>query len=448
MNYDNQHKLDIGPILDECAWARYGMVVTLLASLAYLVDGMALQVVSLSIPAMMRDWHVQRGAFSNVIALGYLGVSIGTIGVGFLADRLGRRTMLLASILVFGLATAAISQVGDIPSLLVLRFIDGLGLGGAIPTATSLMAEFAPAQRRTRAINLGTISISVGGMSAGLIGAKILSDYNWHILFLTIAGVTLAVLLLLLAFLPESPRFLVRDASRHTQLRRTLARLKIDVAPDTQLIDTRRSKGRTPLGALFGSGALANTLGLWAAFFFCLMTTYSLVSWIPTVFASRGYSLDTTSTTLSFYGFGGICGSLLCARLVEILGSRKTMSILAAFGVLMAITLSLLPLNPQDSHLPMVAAIIGLGLCIGGLTSCLYSLAAYTYVPAVKATGIGAASGVGRIGGIVSPYLAAAAMAFGGSHAFFQYVAVSTLILLLLILAVGTHIPREQEITK
>ena len=441
--------VDIGPVLDECRWASYGMLVAFLASLAFLVDGLALQVVSLSIPAIMQDWHVPRGAFSNVVAIGYFGISIGTVCAGMLADRFGRRRMLLASILVFGLATAGISFVHDIPALIALRFIDGLGLGGSIPIATSLIAEFTPTARRSRAVNLGMISISVGGMCAGLMAAQILPAVGWRSLFLAIAAVTLAVLLLLLAFLPESPRYLVRDPGSHSKLRRILARLGIEASPDARLVDSRRSTaGRTSLSELFGHNTLFNTLVLWAAFFCCLMITYIVVSWIPTVLAGRGYALAVTSSTLSIYGFGGILGSLLCARFMETLGSRKTMSALAGLGAGVAFTLSFLPLGPQYSQVPMVAAVLSLGLCVGGLTGCLYSIAAQTYPPAVKATGIGAASGVGRIGGIISPYLAAMVIGFGGSTAFFQFVGFCSLCLMGCILLIKTHIPRRQSVNR
>ena len=442
MYRDRESTTDIGPILDECRWASYGMWVTFLASLAFLVDGLALQVVSLSIPALMRDWHVPRTAFSNVVAVGYLGISIGTVTAGMLADKFGRRRMLLMSILVFALATAAISQVNAIPSLIVLRFIDGLGLGGSIPIATSLIAEFTPTALRSRAVNLGMISISVGGVCAGLMGARILPMVGWRMLFVAVAMATFVVLVVLLVYLPESPRFLVRNPDSHTKLRRILQRLNIKADPASRLIDSRRqTAGRKSLAELFGHDTLFNTLLLWAAFFFCLMTTYIIVSWIPTVLASRGYSLEITSSTSSLYGFGGILGSLLCAKFIVILGSKKMMSFLAALGAALALALSFLPLGPQYNQLPMIGAILSLGLCVGGLTGCLYSLAAHTYPPIVKATGIGAASAVGRIGGIVSPYLAAIVIGLGGSGAFFQFVALCSLSLLVCVFFVRSHIP-------
>jgi len=444
-NYTDQRRestTDIGPILDEGRWARFGMWVTFLASLAFLVDGLALQVVSLSIPAIMRDWHVPRAAFANVVAIGYLGISIGTVCAGMLADRFGRRTMLLVSILVFDLATAAISQVNGIPELIGLRFIDGLGLGGSIPIATSLIAEFTPTSLRSRAVNLGMVSISIGGVSAGLLGARILPGIGWRMLFLAIAVVTFAVLVLLLVCLPESPRYLVRNSASHARLRRILNKLNVIADPASQLVDTRRrTTGRNAFAEVFGRGAMFNTMLLWGAFFFCLMMTYIIVSWIPTVLAARGYDLTVTSSTSSLYGCGGIVGSLLCARFVETLGSRIMMSILAGFGAVIAASLSILPLGPQYNQIPMLGAILGLGLCIGGLTGCLYALAAHTYPPAVRASGIGAASGVGRIGGIVSPYVAALVLGLGGRTAFFQCVGVCSLCLLAFLLLVRSHIP-------
>lgn len=432
---------DIGPILDEGRWASFGMWVTFLSSLAFLVDGLALQVVSLSIPAIMRDWHVPRSAFANVVAIGYFGISIGTVCAGMLADRFGRRTMLLLSILVFALATAAISRVNGIPELIVLRFIDGLGLGGSIPIATSLIAEFTPVPLRSRAVNLGMVSISVGGVSAGLLGAKILPDIGWRMLFVAIAVVTFGVLLLLLLCLPESPRYLVRNPKWHTRLRRILNKLNVTTDSSSTLIDTRRrTTGRNAFAELFGRGELFNTMLLWSAFFFCLMMTYMIVSWIPTVLAARGYNLAVTSSVSSLYGCGGIFGSLICARSVEIWGSRVMMSILSGIGAAIAASLAILPLGPQYNQIPMLGAILGLGLCVGGLTGCLYALAAHTYPPAVKASGIGAASGIGRIGGIVSPYLAAAVLGLGGSSGFFQCVGVCSLCLLTCLLLVRTHI--------
>ena len=175
--------VDLGHLLDGGQWTGYQKWLVLLTAITVVADGVDNQLLGVSIPTMMQEWSVSRGAFSAVISLGYVGMMLGGAAAGLAGDRFGRRTALLGSMIVFGVATLGAAFVHGTGSLGILRFLAGIGLGGAIPNAAALAAEYVPKPWRAIAVTLTIVCVPLGATIAGLLGSQVLAHSGWRLLF-------------------------------------------------------------------------------------------------------------------------------------------------------------------------------------------------------------------------------------------------------------------------
>src|SRR5436190_11551382 len=196
--------IDVGYVIDEGRWTTYQKLLILGAALTIILDGVDNQLLGNAVPLLMKEWSLPRGAFSTVLALSPFGMMIGGAVGGMLGDRIGRRTALLFSVISFAVLTLAIATVNGLMMLGTLRFLAGLGLGGAMPTAAALSSEYVPRRQRPFAVTLTIVCVPLGGMLAGRMAAYVIPHYGWRNLFLVggILPIVLAILLFLM--LPES----------------------------------------------------------------------------------------------------------------------------------------------------------------------------------------------------------------------------------------------------
>src|SRR2546428_2570133 len=206
--------IDVGYVIDEGRWTTYQKLLILGAALTIILDGVDNQLLGNAVPSLMKEWSLPRGAFSTILALSPFGMMIGGAVGGVLGDRIGRRTALLFSMLSFAVLTLAISTVNGLMLLGVLRFLAGLGLGGAMPNAAALSSEYVPKRQRPFAVTLTVVCIPLGGSLAGLVGGFILPIYGWRALFLVGGILPLLLGAVLMKILPESPRYLARQRER------------------------------------------------------------------------------------------------------------------------------------------------------------------------------------------------------------------------------------------
>jgi MFS transporter, AAHS family, 4-hydroxybenzoate transporter len=198
--------VDVGAVLDEGEWSGYQKLLVFATALTIILDGLDNQIIGVAIPPMMREWNLGRPAFAGVLTSGMIGMMVGGFLGGFIGDRLGRRTALLGSVLVFGVLTVIISFATSVPMLTVLRFLSGLGLGGAMPNAAAISSEYVPRRQRPFAVTLTVVCIPLGGSLAGLVGGWVLPAFGWRALFLIAGAVPLILAAVLVKLLPESPR--------------------------------------------------------------------------------------------------------------------------------------------------------------------------------------------------------------------------------------------------
>ncbi len=332
---------DIGALLDAGRAGAYQRWLVFLTALAIVFDGIDNQLLGVVIPTLMNEWEVARSAFAPVVSLGIAGMMVGGALAGIAGDRFGRRRALLASMTMFGAMTLAIAAVDDLSTLAALRFLAGIGLGGAIPNAATLAAEFVPRAQRPMAVTSTIVCVPLGAMLAGLLGSQLLSTTGWRVLFVAGGLVPLVAVVALARLLPESPRFLARHPARWPELVQLARKLGHQVSPNAAFEDAAEgSVGRAAISSLFGADLRRDTLALWVSFCSCLLAVYLGFSWLPAVLTEAGFGPGVASTGITAFNLGGVVGALASGAVMSRIGSRAAMLTMAGAAIAGAITLS------------------------------------------------------------------------------------------------------------
>ncbi len=424
--------------LPQDAWSAYQKAITLLAALAVIFDGFDIQILGFAIPSIMREWHVARATFAPVAALGLAGMACGSPFAGYCGDRFGRRITLIGCVLLFGLATLATAFCGNVLQLGILRTIAGIGVGGALPNASALVAEFAPLRRRAAAVNLTIVCVPLGGMVAGVIAARVLPVLGWHVLYMIGGGSPLFYALVLLIALPESPGFLARHPKRHQELMRVLARTGQFIHAKSE--DSSGTSHRVTLRELFAPALRRDTLALWLAYFASLNGIYLVLGWLPTMLTAQGLDVATAGWGLASYNFGGVFGALAIALLVSTTGSRGPLLWASLAGSASAFLLRFVPIVAGNENTLLIAGIGLHGLFANAVQTTMFALAAHIYPTRVRATGIACAASVGRVGAMLSS-LSGAVIIQSGSGTFLTVLSVAMAVTFLGLALVRNHCP-------
>ena len=435
--------IDIGKLLDDGHWSNRQKLFVLLTALTIVFDGVDNQLLGIAVPAMMRDWAVPRGDFRAVVASGMVGMMIGGALAGLIGDRMGRRFALIGSVLVFGVLTAAVALVESLWALGVLRFLAGLGLGGAMPNAAALASEYVPRRHRPFAITLTIVCVPLGGTLAALVAGYVMPIWGWRSLFALGGALPLLAAVVLFRFLPESPRYLARHPERWAELERILGQIGHAIPAGSRFVDLgEQAVARASIGALFTIDFRRDTVALWGAMFACMLAVYTAFNWVPSMLAGAGLGLSVASNGIAAFNLGGVAGAIGGGLVIARIGSRPTMLSLASAAVAGAVVLAAMPITAASNAIPIVVMLGLTGASINAVQTTLYALAAHVYPTTVRATGVGTAVAFGRIGGVMSSYAGEWALAAGGSSAFFALMAGSMAFVVLCLALVGRHVPR------
>jgi AAHS family 4-hydroxybenzoate transporter-like MFS transporter len=416
--------IDVARLIDEGQWTSYQKWLLTLVAVTIVFDGVDNQLLGIALPAVMAEWGLPRSAFAPVISLSYVGMMIGGALAGIIGDRVGRRAALLGSVVVFGVMTAAVAFADSPTSLMWLRCLAGLGLGGAMPNAAALAAEYSPSRIRPFAVTLTIVCVPLGGTVAGLLALQALPAIGWRSVFIVGGVVPIIAAIVLRWFLPESPHFLARLESRQQDLVRTL-RAMGHVVPAHAVFATSAAHRipRARLASLFSTELRADTIALWCAFLSCMLSVYLGFAWLTSLLTSAGFDGATASTGITVFNLGGVVGAILGGLAIARVGSKPAILCMAAIAVASAVVLAFMPLTPATSRLLLIAMITVLGGAINAVQTTMYALATHVYPTFVRATGVGTAVAVGRTGAVLSGYVGSWLIDFGGAPAYFGAIA-------------------------
>jgi len=410
--------VDIGRLLDDGPWTPLQQSVVVLAALAIIADGFDGQLIGFAIPRLIKEWGISRDDLAPVVAAGLIGMGVGATCSGVFADRFGRRWAILGSVALLGISTCTIGFSYNLGMISFLRFIAGLGLGGALPVSTTIAAEITPVRNRTLAITATIVCFPLGGMLAGVFASYILPTLGWRALFWC-GGILPLLLTLVLLQLPESPRYLAHHPSRWPELKELLDRMSRPVPYNATFVDHQEpSASKTAsFHALFEQNQARNTLALWWACFACLFAVYSAFNWLPTMLTNEGFNTSVASIGLTAYNLGGVCGALLCAVAVTRYGSRWPLTLFSAGGMLSAFLMS--RMKPSSDTTLLVIGVGVHGMFVTTVQCIIYALCAYVYSTNIRATGTAATLAAGRLGAISSAFAGATVISKGGAAGYF-----------------------------
>ncbi|MDE1918818.1 MAG: MFS transporter [Sphingomonadales bacterium] len=427
-------------MIDARPWGWRQKLLLALVSLAILLDGFDNQSLGFALPSLMKDWGLPKAALGVALAAAQFGMLIGAVSGGVVGDRFGRKVALVASTTLFGVGTLVICFVHTPMQLAGLRFAAGLGLGAAFPNVAALAAEFTPVRHRSLAVILSIVCVPLGGVVGGMAASAILPTMGWQALFLLAGACTLGLALLLVLALPESVNFLLSKGADATRVMRSLRCMGLGdpVLPATSAPQPHEPSA--PLSSIWAPAWRADTLLLWAAFFFSLVSVYAAFNWLPTLLAESGLSVAEAAQGLAAFNMGGVATALLGGALMARFGSRRVMGAMALVAVGAAVALALL----AHTNLPLVAtfALIALeGGCVNGAQTSLYALASNIYPAATRARGVGLATGIGRLGAISSALLGAMVVGTLGLAGFHWAIAGVMVVVAAAVGLIARHVP-------
>jgi AAHS family 4-hydroxybenzoate transporter-like MFS transporter len=389
--------IDVQEFIDAHPLSAVQRRIVALCFLVVALDGFDVAIVGHIAPALRAEWSLDVAALGPLFAAGLFGLMIGAFLVGPLADRYGRKRLLVLSVVAFGGTSVASAFAADVPTLNGLRFLTGLGLGGAMPTAITLTSEFCPTSRRSSLVTIMFCGFTLGSALGGLVAAQIVTEYGWRPL-LVIGGIAPLLLApVLVGAVPESVRYLAAMRDGTPRIVATLQRIAPEAALDDATFSHARHEGGSPVRALFARHVRTGTLLFWLAFFMSLLVVYLLSNWMPTLIQRSGLSLRRASLITASFQVGGTVGAIGLGWLMDRMAPHRVIGIAylaaAAFVTLMGAT--------TGAPWLMALAVFGAGFCVSGGQVGANALVAAFYPTACRTTGVSWALGVGRSGSIV-----------------------------------------------
>jgi AAHS family 4-hydroxybenzoate transporter-like MFS transporter len=377
--------------------------VFVLCLMTLIIDGFDVQAMGYVVPALSTAWGVDPAEFRTVLPAANFGVLIGSLLFSPLADKIGRRPVLVWSTLWFAVMTIAAAYAGNVTQLFWLRLVGGIGMGCIIPNATALIGEYSPATRRVTLMMNITVGFTAGGAIAGFVARALIPQFGWQSVFVVGGAIPLTIAIAMYAALPESLQFLAVRRRRLDQVARWLKQLDPTIRVDaaTEYVANEESKEGVPFVHLFRDGRAVVTILLWVVSFMNLLVLYSLSNWLPTVVNGMGYDQNTAVLVGTVLLVGGTIGTFGLAWAIGRSGFTKTLTVnyvIAAFSVAF--------IGQPGISLFLLATIVFIaGWCVVGGQPGMNAFAATFYPTYLRSTGIGWALGIGRTGAIVGPYI-------------------------------------------
>ena len=367
------------------------------------MDGFDVQVLGYTAPSIVREWGVPAAALLWVFAAANFGVLLGALFISMLADRIGRRPVIVAAALFVGVMTILTGRVTSVPELLMMRFLTGIGLGTIVSNASSLVGEYGSKRMRATLIMYSGVGFTGGAAFGGFVATALIPLYGWQAVYYFGGAIPFVIGLIMIVALPESLQFMALRRKNPAKLAHWLNQVdpSVRATANDEFVVREENKAGVPISHLFREGRAAATIIFWVVNFMNLLNLYALASWLPTVMSNAGYSGRTALLVGTTNQVGGMLGTIGLAWLVARAGFVRIMSVTF---VIAAISVALIG-QPSLSLTLLYIIVFIAGWCVTGSQPGLNALSGAYYPTYIRSTGIGAGLGVGRIGAIVGPVI-------------------------------------------
>lgn len=396
--------LSVGEVIDQRPLSSVQIWTIVLCAVVLTMDGYHAVSMGFVTAPVAASTHIPIASFGPILSISLIGLMIAALGTGPIADRVGRKWLVIGSEIAFGLFSILNGRAHTYDEFLVYRFLTGLGLGGAMPNVVALASEYSPRRLLPAVVSILFVGMPLGGTICGVVARGVIGTYGWQWVFYIGGVVPLALAVVLIVFLPESAPFLAARKKNPEEIAKLLRRIApgVDLTQvDFSKTTDEASRKGVPVRHLFTEGRAFGTILLWIPNFMNLLLIYFVNSWMPTLLKEAGMTTAQGVIVTSAFNFGGIFSCFLEGPLIDFGGSFLTLLIefLLTGGAMVGIALL-----TRSFALAIVVALVS-GFLIIGTQAGLNAMAAKFYPTPIRSTGVGWALGVGRVGSIVGPML-------------------------------------------
>lgn len=433
---NTQTTVDVEKVLGEMPVGGYRIAVFALAVLLAMLDGIDNVTLGLVAPALSAELQIPKTDLASVFTATLVGLTVGAMVLGPAGDKWGRRPATLACTASFGVFTLAIHYVHGLNMLILFRFLAGIGIGGLLPNICALVSEYSPNKHRQTGVLVVSGGIAAGAMLGSILATFIEPAFGWRSLFMVAGGMTIIALVVAIVLLPESIRFLIARNPSHPDVYPLLKRVSpsADVPQNARwMVSERPAAGR--FRELFAGGMALTTIVLWVSYFLILSTMYLLFQWLPTLAREFGFSPAVATYASTVFNLGGMVGSIALGPMAARWGVYRV----SAINFLVIIPGMVALASSRDMQTLLLFSSFVTGWTIMGGLGVINALTTNAYPTASRSTGLGWASGVGRLGSSFSPSFIGWLMVSGGwaAHDILMLPIAPAVILTLAVLTVG-----------
>jgi len=415
------HTNNIAELIDRGRISYQQILIVLLCLIFNMVDGFDITAMAVTVHQIGEDMQLGADKLGLVFSFSLAGMMLGAMFLASLSDVIGRRTMIILSLLLVGSTVLLTAWANGLIMLIALRFVSGLGAGAMLASVATLAAEYSPERFRALSVTAVTAGYPLGAMMTGLVASSVVPDFGWQGMFIAGGSITIGLALVAFLLIPESLQFLCKKQPEGAlnKVNATLTRLSRETLSALPAIDEKgsifeadRQNILEKMFSLLTPELRRSTLILWMSFFLCISTLYFLMSWVPKLFINLGYAPEVGNMAFSVFNFGGVLGIITLGYLASrwMLSSLITIFTVIS-AVLMWVFAAAASFDAGQLILMILIFVIGFSLQ-GGYTG-MYAVAAKIYPIEIRSTGVGWAIGLGRFGAVIGPGIAGYMIAGG-----------------------------------
>jgi len=441
--------VDVGEVIDSAKFFWVPFWISLMMIIIMLTDGFDLFTMGYVGPHLLEDWKITRAELGPVNSAGLIGMAIGSVAMGWLGDRIGRKRAYVACLALLFAGSMLCFYARDVSELWKWRMVTGLGLGGVTPLATTLISEWTSKTVRSVVVACVIVSVPLGGFLAGLVEQQLIPAYGWRSMFLVGAIVPLILFVLFSYLLPESPKYMAKHPTEHKRLAKALNRLLGENRFDgTEEFVVREVGKRSShwFATIWNSDFRRKTALIWLAFAANSFVLYIFTNYLRVLLEAAGQSSATGSRGLSLFSLGAAFGSIGGAFMIGWYGSKWVGTTLAFMGAVATMLIGTILVAGNPTSFQLLALCLLAGASVNGMQAFMYAVSAHSYPTEIRGSAVGMAQTFSRIGAVLSPTAASYYFAMQPTppvNNFFLFVAGVMLVTVLSFLLIPSHIPRN-----